>query len=355
MRAPPRSPAPLSRWLVRLLAALLALVTSPALACTMPANAPVTVGSYSPAAIKAGAVPYAQTASGFECTTLSVLNVLGANYLSATIAAGATLKLTSTSNAADTLTYQLFANAGSSYEIKPGATTYYMKSGQITLLTIGSQGANVPLFFKLASGAAPAAGTYKGSIAIRWDWNFCNGVAVGGLCALGATDSGSQTVAIAVTLYVAPKPPTVALALGAVTWDPVNGTLNPKAIPGSKRRMVMTLSNPDLVATELDATTLVVPTATRMAIALDGDGTGSGAVVQVTEGSPPSGATIAYASPASTTDQIDFSSDGGATWTYVPLPGNATSQAAVTSVRIKPKSSMAAGSSISVSVPYSVR
>ena len=52
-----------------------------------------------------------------------------------------------------------------------------------------------------------------------------------------------------------------------------------------------------------------------ISIALDGDGTGSGAVVQVTEGSPPSGATIAYASPASTADQIDFSSDGGATWT----------------------------------------
>ncbi|TCP32720.1 spore coat protein U domain-containing protein [Sphingomonas sp. BK235] len=356
MRAPPRSFASTaSRLLARLLAALALLVAAPALACTMPATAPATVGSFSPAAIKAGAVPYAQTASGFECSTLTVLTLLSTNFLSATIAPGATLKLTSTSNAADTLTYQLFANASSSYEIKPGATTFYMKSGAVTLLSVGSQGANVPLFVKLASGTAPAPGTYTGTVAIRWDWNFCNGVAVGSLCVLGGTDSGSQTVTLTVTLYVAPKPPTVALSLGAVTWDPVNGALRPKAIPGSKRRVVMTLTNPDLVATEIDATTLVVPTAPRLAIALDGDGTGSGAVVQVTEGSPPSGATIAYASPGSTTDQIDFSSDNGASWTYAPVPGDAASQAAVTSVRIKPKASMAAGSSISVSIPYSVR
>lgn len=346
---------PLLRQLCRLVAVVAVLASFPAIACTMPANASVTVGSYSPAAIKAGAVPYAQTASGFECSTLTVLTLLSANYLSATIASGATLRLSSTTNPADTLSYQLYANASNNYEIKPGATTYYMKSGLVTLLTVGSQGANVPLFFKLATGTAPPAGTYTGTLAIRWDWNFCNGVAVGSLCAVGATDSGSKTVTIAITLYVAPRPPTVTLALGAVTWDPVNRTSSPKAIPGSKRRMIMTLTNPDLVATEVDATTLVVATAPRQAIALDGDGTGSGAVVQATEGSPPSGATITYVAPGSTTDQIDFSNDNGLTWTYVPVPGDAASQAAVTGVRIRPKASMAAGSSISVSIPYSVR
>ena len=38
---------------------------------------------------------------------------------------------------------------------------------------------------------------------------------------------------------------------------------------------------------------------------------------------------------------MDFSNDGGATWTYVPTPGADGSDAAVNSLRLRPKGTMA--------------
>jgi hypothetical protein len=52
---------------------------------------------------------------------------------------------------------------------------------------------------------------------------------------------------------------------------------------------------------------------------------------------------------------VEFSSDGGATWGYVPVVGNPASQGAVTHVRFSPKGSMAPLSSLSISVPYLVK
>ena len=46
---------------------------------------------------------------------------------------------------------------------------------------------------------------------------------------------------------------------------------------------------------------------------------GSGPV-QFVNGSPSSGLTWTFTALNSTTDDVDFSNDGGTTWTYVPVP-----------------------------------
>ena len=65
--------------------------------------------------------------------------------------------------------------------------------------------------------------------------------------------------------------------------------------------------------------------------------------------------TVTYIAPSNLTDDVEFSSDNGATWGYVPVAGNYASQGAVTHVRFSPKGSMAASSSLSISIPYLVK
>lgn len=120
-------------------------------------------------------------------------------------------------------------------------------------------------------------------------------------------------------MIVAHKHPTVVVEIGATTWNPTEGILNPKAIPRSKRRVSVTITNTDIVPLEAGVMEIVLPTPSRMAIALDGDGTGIGAAVQARQGSPASGLSLAYAAPGSSADDVDFSSDGGANWTYAPV------------------------------------
>lgn len=337
-----------------LLALILAGWAAPASACDVPTSTATNVGSFSPAAIKANA-PYARVSSGFGCTGFTVLTLLSTNYLKATIASGTVLKLTSAASPADTVTYRLFGDAGASVELKPGIDAFYMKGSTINVLNLLGDGTiDVPLFFKLASSGYVAPGTYTGSFSVRWDWNFCNGIAALGAC-VGTTDSGAKTETVAVTLVVAARSPTVSVAFGPITWDAVNGTSRPKAIPGSKRRLAVTIANPDIVPAEPSAIVLTVATPVRMAVALDGDGTGGGGVFQATDGATPSGLSFAYVGPASSTDQVDFSTDGGTTWTYVPVAGDAASQAGVSAIRLRPQGSMAAASSYTITFPYSVR
>ena len=69
-------------------------------------------------------------------------------------------------------------------------------------------------------------------------------------------------------------------------------------------------------------------------------GAGSGPIVFV-QGSPSSALTWTFTSLSSLTDDIDFSNDNGATWTFVPTPPY---DAAVNRIRLNPKGTMAAAS-----------
>jgi hypothetical protein len=95
----------------------------------------------------------------------------------------------------------------------------------------------------------------------------------------------------------------------------------------------------------------VAATPPNTTISLDGDGA-SGALAVFTQGSPASGLAFSYVSPTSTGDDVEFSSDGGSTWTFQPTTAT---QAQVTHVRLKPRGAMAAGSNFKLSVAYAVK
>jgi hypothetical protein len=71
-------------------------------------------------------------------------------------------------------------------------------------------------------------------------------------------------------------------------------------------------------------------------IVSDIGGAGSGPLI-FTDGSPASGLTYTFTSLGSTTDDLEFSSDGGASFSYTPIPDVNGADANVTDMRINPK------------------
>jgi hypothetical protein len=66
---------------------------------------------------------------------------------------------------------------------------------------------------------------------------------------------------------------------------------------------------------------------------------GSGPVTFV-NGSPSSALTWTFTALNSLADDVDFSNDGGATWSYVPTADANGCDAAITTVRLRPKGTM---------------
>jgi hypothetical protein len=92
-----------------------------------------------------------------------------------------------------------------------------------------------------------------------------------------------------------------------------------------------------------DADSIVVtdpiPANTALRV-VDLAGAGSGPVGFL-DGAAASGLSYTFTSLASATDDVAFSNDGGATWSYVPTPAGSGCDPAVTNLRINPKGTFA--------------
>jgi len=352
-----------SRWVFWIMALIAITTTTPAMAvCSIGAGSD-DLGTSSPSALKAtggqpavSAAPYVAGIGGFSCDSPGLLTLSGVNYLKATIPTGTVLKLTSATTT-DQVTFQVAATANGSSPLTIGTGFYYVQGLSLNLLGIGSGSAPmvVPIYIKPATastGALIAPGTYTGTFRINWDWYFCSGAytTLTG-CTLGTLDTNTGQSTVTVTLIVAGKAPTMTVS-SATTWDVIDGTNNPKALPGSKRRTTVTVTNPDIVTLAAGTVQISLPTAARTIIALDGESPSSTTFVQTADGNPASGLSLVYATPNSTADDVDFSTDNGNSWGAFPT---LASQGTVTTMRFRPEGTMAPGTSFSISIPYSVQ
>lgn len=132
------------------------------------------------------------------------------------------------------------------------------------------------------------------------------------------------------------------------TSDPYNGTSNPKNIPGAEilYNLRVTNSGSGIVDSNKLIITDPIPANTELYVG-DLGAVGSGPIVFM-QGTPTSNLTFTYTSLGSTTDDVDFSNNGGATWTYVPT---APYDSNVNLIRLNPKGSMA-GSTVLNPNPY---
>ena len=165
------------------------------------------------------------------------------------------------------------------------------------------------------------------------------GVAIGTRLTGTATLSG-ETSEFGGNVVVTGGPGLLVLKTVAVTSDPVSGTTNPKSIPGSEQLYNVRVTNQGSGPVDNNAVVVVdpVPANTRMFVGNLGV-PGSGPIAFV-NGSPSSALTWTFTALNSTTDDVDFSNDGGTTWTYVPVPDANGYDAAVTTLRMRPKGAM---------------
>jgi hypothetical protein len=105
-------------------------------------------------------------------------------------------------------------------------------------------------------------------------------------------------------------------------------------IPGSIAAYNITIQNNGGGAVDVDTVVIRDPIPTSVDLQLGGAG---GPVTQ-TDGAVACGLTYTFTSLASATDDVSFSNDGGATWTYTPVdPDTDGFDPAVTHIRINPK------------------
>jgi uncharacterized repeat protein (TIGR01451 family) len=166
---------------------------------------------------------------------------------------------------------------------------------------------------------------------------YTNTIAAGALVTSGGTNAAAASDTLTVN-----APSISAVKSSVALSDPFNSTTNPKRIPGGFVTYSVVVTNSGDGAVDSDTVIVLdtIPANTDLYVG-DVGGVGSGPVA-FTQGSPTSALTYSFTSLASTTDDVSFSNDGGATFTYTPVPNGSGVDAAVTHIRINPKGAMAA-------------
>ncbi|HEY0625838.1 MAG TPA: hypothetical protein VGD10_03810 [Allosphingosinicella sp.] len=156
------------------------------------------------------------------------------------------------------------------------------------------------------------------------------------------------------TFTVTDPPPLTVLKSSQTTSDPMNGAVNPKAIPGARMTYTIQVANPYLYTVTSNSVMVVDATPAQLKLRVADLTSGSGPVI-FQNGSPSSGLSYSYTSLASQADYVDFSNDGGVTWTYVPQPDSTGCDASVTHIRIRPQGAMNPNSSFSLVLSYVIK
>lgn len=133
--------------------------------------------------------------------------------------------------------------------------------------------------------------------------------------------------------------------------DPIS-LANPKMIPGAVAEYTITTASPAgySVTANSIAVTDTTPINTALVVS-DIAGPGSGPAL-FTAGT--TGLNYGFAGLASTTDNIEFSNNNGASWNYIPVAGANGTDPLVTRVRVRPQGTMAASTSFSIKLRYRV-
>ncbi len=199
------------------------------------------------------------------------------------------------------------------------------------------------------SGASLAAGascTVSATVAGTQAGDQVNTIPAGDLDGVMGPTAVTSVATTQATLVV--TPPLVASKSSTTASDPINNTTNPKAIPGSFVDFTIAVSNPSGRATDADTVFVsdAIPSGTQLFV---GDlGAGGTGPVAFQQGSPTSTLTYSFSTLASTTDDLEFSNNDGASYVYAPTANPMGVDPAVTHVRISPTGTHAAGGQFSV-------
>lgn len=148
--------------------------------------------------------------------------------------------------------------------------------------------------------------------------------------------------AIADTLNVVLPPDIVITKAVEPIDDPVNGPADPRAIPGSVIAYTISVSNQGAGSADADTTIISDAIPPQLCFRVVDIGAAGSGPLEFTDGPSVSGLSYTFIGLADVTDDIDFSNDGGAMYTYLPSDNGSGCDPAVTNIRVKLKGTFAA-------------
>ena len=146
--------------------------------------------------------------------------------------------------------------------------------------------------------------------------------------------STNDSASVDVTILAVPN--IVVIKSAQTITDPVNGSVNPKSIPGAEVLYSITLTNQGLGVADLDSI-IITDTIPANAEIFVGD-LSAGSPVAFIDGAVPSALSLSFISLVSAADDIEFSSDGS----YIPVPDIDGYDSGVTFLRLLTKGTFAA-------------
>lgn len=159
----------------------------------------------------------------------------------------------------------------------------------------------------------------------------------------------TATVCTYTNAYVLP----LSIAKTSVAYsDPQNGTTNPKLIPGGFADYSLVVAAPSGTSPTSNSVIVTDAIPANLSLFVGTYAPGPGPVLFTAGGS---GLTYGFTSLSSSSDDIEFSNNGGASWTYTPTADANGVDAAVTHVRVRPKGAMAPGSSFTINLRARVK
>lgn len=172
--------------------------------------------------------------------------------------------------------------------------------------------------------------------------------------ALAPVNPGQQAVAIHDITLCRPTTSIGATKVSSIVADPLNGTNNPKAIPGALVDYVIALNNSGQVEVDGGSVQIVdaVPPDTKFCLADMAPGAGP---VLFNAGSPSSGLSYSYVALGSPADNLSFSANGGANYAHVPVPDADGCDPSITHFRILPSGAFAPGTNITLRARFRIR
>ena len=169
-------------------------------ACSVVSTVPASFGSISSMTVRTAAQTSSTTNSGLSCTSALISLLVSTDHFYATITSSQSGMVGPTG---DVIGYTIYGNNSTSYPITRGTQFDFGGAGGIAQnigLIAGPGAKTVPLYLSSITGSNVAAGVYSETLNIAWNWNYCSGIGIGGIC-LGR-DIGSGTASLTVSMTV---------------------------------------------------------------------------------------------------------------------------------------------------------
>lgn len=126
----------------------------------------------------------------------------------------------------------------------------------------------------------------------------------------------------------------------SIIKDPINGTTNPKAIPGGEALYEIIISNTGGGSADSNSVSVSDPIPPNTVFFVSDLGTTGSGPVLFTDGTTSSGLTYNFVALGNASSNLKFSNNNGTSWTYVPTADASGYDSNITNIRVTPTGTM---------------